>query len=180
MSEKNPWKKLSSKVVYSNPWITVREDQVVCPDGSAGIYGVVEASVATGVVALTKNREVYLVGQYRYTTDMYCWEIIEGGSKPGEVPLDAAKRELREEAGLEAKKWRTLGGELQLSNSHSSEKALLFIAEDFNEVPRAPDSTEVLQVKKVPFAECVRMVTSGEIADSLTVMGILLAKELLS
>ncbi|MCB0324037.1 MAG: hypothetical protein KDD69_10705, partial [Bdellovibrionales bacterium] len=65
MSEENPWKRVSSRVVYQNPWITVREDQVIRPDGARGIYGVVETRIAVGVVAVTEAEEVYLVGQYR-------------------------------------------------------------------------------------------------------------------
>jgi hypothetical protein len=78
MTVQNPWKKLSSKTVYRNPWITVREDQVITPGGHPGIYGVVETRVATGVVALTDDQHIFLVGQYRYPLDVYSWEIPEG------------------------------------------------------------------------------------------------------
>ena len=83
-----PWTRVETQIKYSNPWITVREDQVICPDGSKGIYGVVEPKIAVGVVALTQDREVYLVGQYRYPTERYSWELIEGGVEIDEDPLD--------------------------------------------------------------------------------------------
>lgn len=174
MKIKSPWKTLNTKIVYSNPWITVREDQVVTPTGAPGIYGVVETKIATGVLALTDDDQLYLVGQYRYPLDLYSWELIEGGAERGEAPLRAIQRELREEAGLEATDWQQLGGVLHLSNCYSNEEAYLFVARGLTEVPSGPDETELLKVKKVPFTEAVDLVKRGEITDALSVIGILL------
>lgn len=174
MSEENPWKTLSTKAIYQNPWISVREDQVIRPDGMPGIYGVVETRIATGVVALTETDDIYLVGQYRYATEMYSWEIIEGGADHGEEPLLAAKRELAEEAGLEAAEWSQLGGELHLSNCHSSEVGYLYVARNLKQVPSNPEGTEVLKIKKVPFQEALADVYAGKIVDAMSVIGILL------
>lgn len=179
MNEDNPWKVLSSQIKYENPWIRVREDAVVRPDGKNGIYGVVETRIATGVLALTESQELYIVGQYRYPLACYSWEIIEGGSDPGESALVTAQRELKEEAGLVAERWRQLGGVIHLSNCHSSEVGYLFVAEDLSQVGSTPDATEVLQIKKIHFSEALRMVMAGEMTDSLTIIGILrLAREL--
>ncbi len=175
MSEENPWKTLSTQQIYQNSWITVREDQVIRPDGKPGIYGVVETRIATGVIALSESDDIYLVGQYRYPTKMYSWEIIEGGADQGEAPLTAAQRELEEEAGLRASDWRQIGGELHLSNCHSSEIGYIYIARDLTEVPSRPEGTEILQVKKVPFIEALNDVYSGKIVDGMSIMGILLA-----
>ncbi len=179
MNPENPWKTLDSKTVYENPWIRVREDRVVRPDGQPGIYGVVETRGATGVLALTEEMEVWLVGQYRYPMEAYSWEIIEGGTDPGETPLAAIQRELREEAGLEAERWAPLGGELHLSNCHSSERGWLFAAAGLRHVPAAPDGTEVLALRRVPFPEAVRMVMDGEIRDAMSIIAILTADRLL-
>lgn len=176
MSEENPWVVLGTREVYRNPWIRVREDRVIRPDGQEGIYGVVETRVATGVVALTPELEVYLVGQYRYPLQAYSWEIIEGGADEGETPLEAMKRELREEAGLVAARWTPLGDEVHLTNCHSSEVGYFYVAEDLTEVEAEPDGTEVLQIRKVPFAECVAMVDRGEIKDAMSIIGILRAE----
>ena len=172
----NPWKTLSTKEVYKNSWIRVREDQVIRPDGKPGIYGVVETRIATGVLALTDDNQVYLVGQYRYPLDEYSWEIIEGGSDPGETPLATIQRELREEAGLVAEDWEQLGGEFALSNCYSAERAYLFIARGLKEVGSNPDGTEVLKIKKVPFAELLRMVDRGEVKDAMTIVAALRAQ----
>lgn len=173
MASENPWRRLDSRIVYRNAWITVREDGVVRPDGQPGIYGVVVTRPATGVLALTEDGRVYLVGQYRYTLDAYSWEIIEGGGEPGESPLQAAQRELREEAGLEARDWTPLGGEIALSNCHSDERAHLFVARDLRHVGAAPEGTEDLRVKAIPFAEALAMVDYGEITDAVSVIALL-------
>lgn len=172
----NPWKTLSTRTVYENPWMRVREDKVIHPGGKEGIYGVIDTRIATGVVALNEAHEVYLVGQYRYPTDIYSWEIIEGGTDNDEGALDAAVRELREEAGLIASSWEPLGSEIHLSNCISAERAFLFLARGLEEVPSSPDETEELELRKVPFGEAVEMIDNGEIVDAVTILGIFLAR----
>lgn len=175
----NPWTTIETQRVYTNDWISVREDQVIRPDGQPGIYGVVDTRIATGVVALTPECEVYLVGQYRYPTDVYSWELIEGGTDEGEEPLAAAQRELVEEAGLIAKEWHTLAEGIQISNCISSEFANIYIATDLKETQAQPDGTEQLLVKRVPFNETLGMVDTGKITDSISIMGLLMAERYL-
>ena len=170
----NPWKTLGSREVYRNPWLTLREDQVIRPDGQEGIYGVIDTRIATGVCALTPKRELYLVGQYRYPTQCYSWEIVEGGSDPGEDYLDTMKRELREEAGLLAARWTPLGHEIHISNCISSEMCYIYLAEDLTVTDAEPEATEVLQLRKAPLAECLAMVDRGEIVDAVSILGIVL------
>lgn len=170
----NPWTTLSSQLVYQNPWIRLREDKVITPSGEPGLYGVVEPrGYAIGIAALTPDNQIYLVGQYRYPMQQYSWEIPEGGSESPETPLETAKRELQEEAGLIANTWEQLGGEIHLSNCFTSERGYLFVARDLTVTEKSPDATEVLEVKKIPFTEALAMVTSGEINDALTIMAIL-------
>ena len=117
---KNPWTTVSTRSVYDNSRISVREDAVIRPDGERGIYGVVHfKNIAIGVLAV-EDDFIYLVGQYRYPLERYSWEIPEGGCAEGEDPLDAARRELEEETGLRARNWRKLGA-AHLSNSVSDE-----------------------------------------------------------
>jgi 8-oxo-dGTP pyrophosphatase MutT (NUDIX family) len=171
----NPWKKISSREVYKNPWISLREDQVINPSGNPGIYSVIETRIATGVVAIDTEDKVILVGQYRYPTDMYSWEIPEGGGEDGESPLDAAKRELLEETGVVAANWRPLGGEIHLSNCYSSERAYLFLATELTFGAQKTEETEKIAVKKVPFSEVLELVDSGGIKDGLSIIAILRA-----
>ncbi len=139
----------------------------------------VEMHVATGVVALTSDRQVVMVGQWRYPFSQYSWEIIEGGADPHESPLEAAARELQEEAGLRAAKWRSLGGPLWLSNSVTNEVAHVFLAEGLESIEATPDETEVLKIRRVPLAAAVEMALSGEIVDSMSVIALLRAERVL-
>ncbi|MBA2502957.1 MAG: NUDIX hydrolase [Pyrinomonadaceae bacterium] len=168
----NPWRTVSSREVYDNPWIRVREDDVVRPDGEPGIYGVVHfKNTAVGVLAIEEDH-IYLVGQYRYTLNRYSWEIPEGGCPEGEEPLAAGQRELEEETGLHAARWQKLG-EAYLSNSVSDELAVWFLATELAAGEHRPEGTEQLQARRVPFGEAVRMVFAGEITDALSSLAIM-------
>jgi ADP-ribose pyrophosphatase len=169
---KNPWKVVSTKNVYENDWISVREDGVIRPDGERGIYGVVHfKNLAIGVLAI-EDDFVYLVGQYRYPLEQYSWEIPEGGCGEGEDPLDAAQRELEEETGLRARHWRKLG-ESHLSNSVSDELAIWFVATDLVQGEHRPEGTEQLVVRRVAFADALRMALNGEISDAISQLAIM-------
>ncbi|MGD9900220.1 MAG: NUDIX domain-containing protein [Calditrichaceae bacterium] len=175
---RNPWTTLKTKQIYKNNWIRLREDQVITPTGSNGIYSVVEAKPAIGIVPLTDDLQTYLVGQYRYTLKTYSWEIPEGGGLDDEDTLDGAKRELMEETGLTAKKWTFLDT-LYTSNSFTDEIGYIYLAEDLtNGIPK-PDHTEDLQVKMLPFRDAWQMVINFEIKDALAIIGIMRAYQYL-
>jgi 8-oxo-dGTP pyrophosphatase MutT (NUDIX family) len=170
--DKNPWHKLSSRVVYDNPWINVREDAVIRPDGNQGIYGVVHfKNIAVGILPID-NEYIYLVGQYRYTLNAYSWEIPEGGCPETEDTLDAAKRELEEETGLRASIWEKLG-EAYLSNSVSDEKAVWYLATDLSHGTFNPEGSEQLALRRILFEDALQMVLNGEITDALSMLAIL-------
>ncbi len=167
----SPWQTVSARVVYDNPWIRVREDEVVRPDGLPGIYGVVHfKNVAVGVLAV-EDGMLYLVGQYRYPLERYSWEIPEGGCPEGDDTLQAARRELAEETGLRARRWTKMG-EAHLSNSVSDELAVWFLAEGLEQGEQLPEGTEKLQVRRVSLKEAREMVNSGEITDALSLLAI--------
>lgn len=171
--EANPWQTLTSRSVYSNAWITVREDQVIRPDGEPGIYGVVDfRHWAIGVVPLGADGETVLVGQYRYPLGLYSWEIPEGGGDRALPPVEGAVRELAEETGLRAGCWTYLG-KLHTSNSVCDETGFLFLAEELVQGEAAPEGTERLAIRRLPLEEAVRMASTGEITDSLAVVGLL-------
>ncbi len=171
---KKNWKTISIKEVYENPWIKLDEHQVINPSGGEGIYGKVHfKNKAIGIIPLDDNNNIWIVGQQRYTLNEWSWEIPEGGGPLEVSALESAKRELLEETGLKANKWKEIA-KIHLSNSVSDEVGYVFLAEDLTEGVSQLDETEAdLQVKKIPFVEAIRMVESGEITDSLSVVGIL-------
>lgn len=179
-TKKNPWTTLSAREVYENPWIQLTEYQVLNPSGKPGIYGKVHfKNVAIGIVPVDKEGNTYLVGQFRYTLNDWSWEIPEGGGTIGTDPLEAAKRELREETGFTAKKW-TLLQRVHLSNSVTDEEGFIYLAEDLIPGPNALDDTEAdLRVMRLPLSKAIEMATKGEITDSLSVIGLLRCQHLI-
>jgi 8-oxo-dGTP pyrophosphatase MutT (NUDIX family) len=171
-SELNPWRRVSRRVAYDNPWIQILHDDVVRPDGKPGIYGVVHfRHLAIGVVPLDADDRVLLVGQYRYTMDHYSWEIPEGGGDLDEEPEAAARRELVEETGYSGGEWRELC-RAELSNSVTDEVTVLFVASGLEAGTATPEGTEQLQLRWVPFDEVMAMMRRGEIADAMTILAI--------
>jgi 8-oxo-dGTP pyrophosphatase MutT (NUDIX family) len=167
-----PWQRVGRRVAYQNPWLTVWHDDVIRPDGAPGIYGVVHfANRAIGILALDEEDHVLLVGQHRYPLDTYSWEIPEGGGGPDESPLEAARRELAEETGFRARSWRELG-RAALSNSVTDELAVFFIATELRAGAAAPEGTEELQTRWVPFDEALAMTLDGRIDDALSILAI--------
>jgi 8-oxo-dGTP pyrophosphatase MutT (NUDIX family) len=174
--ERNPWQTLSSEVRYDNPWITVTHRDVINPSGGPGIYGVVHyKNLAIAVLPVDADGNTWLVGQYRYPTDQYSWEIPEGGGDPALDPLVSAQRELREETGFEASAWRLLL-RLQMSNSVSDELAHVYLAAGLTAGEPSPEETEKLKLRKLPLTDAIEMAIDGRITDSLSVVTLLRAK----
>lgn len=178
-SEANPWQINASTPVYENKWIAVTEHDVINPSGNKGIYGVVHfKNMAVGVLPLDEENNTWLVGQYRFPLDRYSWEIPEGGSPFDEDPEKGAARELEEETGLRASQFTKIV-EMHLSNSVSDEHALVYLAQGLTQHTAAPEDTEQLIIKKLPFETAYQMVLDGTITDSMSVAAILRVKIML-
>jgi 8-oxo-dGTP pyrophosphatase MutT (NUDIX family) len=133
---------------------------------------------AIAVVPLDEQLNTYLVGQYRFPINQYSWEIPEGGCPLGEDHLQAAQRELLEETGLKAQHWEHIA-DVHLSNSVSDEAGSVFVATGLTQEAPAPEETEQLVIKKLPFEEVYNMAVSGTITDMLSVTAILRVKLML-
>ena len=170
-----PWRTLSSKPVYENPWMRLCEDVVEMPDGRTTIYGVVTFGDCVGVVPFVDDDHVVLVRQYRYVQgENHRWEIPTGGVHPGESLEEAAQWELGEEAGYYA------GRLVQISSYYTSkcicdETAHLYIGKELTPAELSPDDTEFLERRVFSFDEALRMTLEGEIMDSMSVIALLLA-----
>lgn len=173
MKKRGPWTTLSEEPAYETPWISVTHHEVVDPGGKQGVYGVIHfKNLAVGIVPLDEDLNTWIVGQYRYPLETYSWEIPEGGGKRDVAPLESAKRELREETGIEAAQW-TKVLEMDLSNSASDEQAIIYVAQELTFHAAQPDHDEELEQRKLPFAELYGMVERGEVRDSLTVAAVM-------
>lgn len=180
MEHNNPWQIKGAKEIYNNPWIAVTEYDVINPSGNPGIYGKVHfKNVAIGVITLDEQLHTHLVGQFRFPLNQYSWEIPEGGAPEGEDPLEAAKRELKEETGLLAEHWTHILT-MHLSNSVSDEIALVYLAQGLQQEEADPEETEDLRVKSVSLDNLYESVNAGEITDSMTVAAVLKVKLMLS
>lgn len=174
----NPWTLLNSRRVYDNPWISVREDKVVNPNGGDGIYGVVEfKNRAIAIVPVDQNGNTWLVGQYRYPLKRYSWEVPMGGQPINEAPIEGAYRELKEETGLTATKMTEIM-RVDLSNCVSDEVGIGYLAQELEPGEPNFDDTEVITIKKLPLSEAVTMAMTGEITDCFSVAMLLKAATL--
>lgn len=172
-SENNPWRTLSVREVFDNPWIRVTAEDVIKPSGSPGVYGKVSfKNLACGIIPLAENGDTWLVGQYRYTLDLYSWEIPMGGVPHGADQLAGAQRELKEETGLSAKRWQRIL-DCHVSNSITDEAGCVYVAEDLSEGEPEFEDTEDLQIRRLPFSDALQMAMSGEISCLLSMAGLL-------
>lgn len=175
MLEKGPWKITDSKIVYENPWMSVREDVVIRPDGKPGIYGVATMLPGVSVLPITDDGFVYMTEEYRYAVEHNSIEAASGGMEEGATPLETAKKELKEETGLSADEWMDCGL-IDPLTSIVSVPQRLFIAKGLHEGESSPEGTEVITVHKIKLEELYQMVLKGKITHAPTCVLILRAK----
>lgn len=165
----NPWKTLSSEVAYKSKWISIRHDEVIRPDGKPGTYDVLERPRSNQIIALNCRGEVCLVGQWRYPTGRYSWELPGGANDEGEDDLSTAKRELHEETGLVSKRW-TYVGNFSLLNGITPALVDVWLAEEAEQTNFNEAAEEgICRVITIPVDEVRSMIHRGEIENSAAI-----------
>src|SRR5262245_12660581 len=173
-----PYTVLSSEPRYRNRWIAVREDRVIRPGGTEGLFGVVEMTSGSSVLAIDAEDTVFLVREYKYAIGRDSLEVVSGAMDEGETPLTAAQRELREETGLVAADWQDMGMIDPFTTAIRCRNHL-FLARGLTHSTASPEDGEALAVVPVPFATALRMVLDGEISHAGSCVLILRAARLL-
>ena len=164
-----PWRSDGETELFANPWMRLTRHPATAPTGLVADYVVMRPrNLSVGVLPVHDDGTVTLVGQQRFALMNWSWEMPEGGAPFDEDPLEGARRELAEEAGLEAATWRE-ALKAEMSNSVTDERALAWIAWGLTPVPIAPDPTEIIRVARVPFGDLLREIGRGAVRDMFTV-----------
>ncbi|MDP3800738.1 NUDIX hydrolase [Brevundimonas sp.] len=163
-----PWRDAGSTTTFENPWLRLTRHDATAPTGMKADYVVMRPkNLSVGVLPLHDDGTVTLVGQQRFALMNWSWEMPEGGAPFDEDPLAGAKRELAEEAGLEAATWRQ-AYKAEMSNSITDERAVAWVAWGLTPVPLAPDPTEIIRVARVPFGSLLHEIRASAIRDMFT------------
>jgi ADP-ribose pyrophosphatase len=160
---------LSSREIYRNPWLRLREDQIERSNGARGIYGVVEKDDCALIIPVEGDR-IYLIEQFRYTIQQRALELPQGGWETADVdPEELARGELREETGLTAATMMLLGT-MWIAYGFARQRQFVYLATGLTPAGNDPDPEEHdLVLKTTTIAEFERMLLDGTIKDSSTI-----------
>ncbi|MBZ0277738.1 MAG: NUDIX hydrolase [Anaerolineae bacterium] len=175
----HPITPLDSHRAFDCPWYGVRQDRIRLPGGSEGVYNVVETADAVWVVPVTTTGEIVLLYHYRYPLRRWGWELPSGRIEDGQSPDEAARRELREEAGGQAVAWDFLF-KASTMNGIGTQHACLYLATGVTLGETDHEPAEVIQVHTFPIQQVMTMARSGEINDAVSVLALLLAEPALT
>ena len=163
------------KTMFDGKIISVEHWQVKLPDGRDALREVVVHPGAAAIVPVDRDGYVTLVRQHRVAIDRMTWEIPAGKLNfVGEDPFFCAQRELEEETGLRAGRWELLT-RVDTTPGFCTERIALYLATDLSQHEAHADEDEFLTLKRMPLTEAVDQVMAGELCDSKTALGILMA-----
>ena len=172
------WTIKSSDKIYADEFGEFWVDEVLKPDGEPGRRATFKMQPGVAALALDEEGFAHLVKTFRYAVGKECVEVVQGGSEESEEPEEAARRELKEELGVEECELTDLGL-LDAITSQVSAPARLFLARNLRFGEPETESTETLEPLKVEFEEAVRMVMDGRITQGISCTLILKASRLL-
>lgn len=173
-SDKLVERTISSKEIFNGRLLHVFFDEVELPDGTTSTREWIKHPGASAVVPVFENGDIMLVRQFRYPMSKIFYEVPAGKIDPEETATTTAKRELKEEAGLECRSYDYLG-HLYPGIGYSDEIIHLYIAWDIETYDQAVDDDEFLIKERIPFRDAVRMVHTNEISDGKTMVALLRA-----
>ncbi len=170
MSDPSPgkWQRLSKEPFFQAPYYLFSHDRYRLPDGTAGDYYYLDIPGASMTVPLLDPRTLVMVRQYRYLMQRGSLEFPAGGMRGVTDPLENARKELAEEAGYAADRWRALGT-FAPYNGASNEMCHVYLASDLRPAPPAPGPTEEFEILRVPLQEVPALIRGGEIWDGQTI-----------
>jgi ADP-ribose pyrophosphatase len=175
MKKHGPWTIKGTRSVYRDKLMEVFEDEVIKPDGKEGTYATIRLKDGAAVLALDDDGFVYLAREFRYALGRKDVAIVGGAIDEGEEPLAAARRELREELGIEAEVWTEMG-RMHHSTSMVDSSSTLFLARHLKFTEKDEDSSEQIETVKMPFTEAVEKALNGEFTHASTCVLILRAR----
>jgi len=174
VGELKAWRMLGTRTLYGSAHVVVREDTLVLPDGQEKAYPVMALGGSVGILPFLPDDRVILLRQYRHITRDFSWEVPGGGILPGELPEEAAQRELREESGYRAGRLRRLGG-FWPNNAYLDEVIHVYLGDDLVSDPLPADHDEHLEIRPFAFDEALAMAQDDRITCGLTKLAILWA-----
>ncbi len=175
MNKSNPFKKLSSRIAYKNPWLRIREDTIVRPNGDDGLFGVVETHDSVMIVAVNNMQEICIENIFRYPVQKWVWELPMG-STGGQDDLEAGQRELKEEVGITAESWQIIGRHRVCPGLMYEYQTVMIATGLLYGEPTDADEG-IAGHKFVSLAQAEEMIQAGEIDDSLSITTIYLFKQ---
>lgn len=169
-----PWFVNDSEVIYADPWTLLRKDYVTRPDGKQGTYCVTYIKPGVSVLAIDENSQAFLTKEFHYGVGKETLELVSGGIDQDESPLQAAKRELLEELGIQAGCWTPLG-ETDPFTANVISPTHLFLATELTHVESQQEGTEVIEKIRLPFSKVVDKVLNSQITHAPTCLAVLKA-----
>ena len=171
-----PFRKLDSKIVFENPWITLEQHDLEVKDtGHKFTYTYIAIPPSVMVIAVTRKREIVLVEQYRYPSDRVSFELPGGGSR-GQTVEEAARKELEEETGYRAGKVEKIG-EFVTYCGLSDEICHVFLATELEQGEQNLEKTEEIRVHRVTYSQLEQMIETGRFCDGMGLAALNLGRE---
>jgi 8-oxo-dGTP pyrophosphatase MutT (NUDIX family) len=169
MSQKPNWTTLKEEIIFENQYFRLKQDQVIRPDNKNGEYCFIQKQPFVVIVPFDAEGKVIWIRLFRYPKGKYVWEVPAGGIEQGEEPLEAAKRELKEEISMQGEYWEGIGQET-VFESLTDQYGYIFIAKNLTKCEGGnPEEEGIVEVRHLTVAESLEMIKNEEIRSSFAI-----------